>query len=132
MSEKEVKNRWFEIGKCKFNIDKPLAYKEYAIGLIVSVNNIARPDNEDGSIDIVYKSKACGELVINNEFNKMYIKADKKSQSQKLHGQIMLEERLPGCEKMDDEEYYKYVMQKIRHYYSMIMVKIPDWDKAGL
>ena len=130
---KEVKNRWLDIKKCRFNIKDPLDYKDYAIALMISVNNIARPDNEDGTVDVEFKAKACGTLIIKDEFDKIIVKSDKRSQGQLLHHQIVLnEDRLPDCDKMDREDYYKFVMQKIRHYCPMILKMIPEWDKENL
>lgn len=118
--DKEVKNRWLSISKCKFNIPKPMDYKDYTVAMYISVESIDRPDNQDGSIDVIFKGKATGEIIVKDEFDKVYIKTDKRSQSQKLRGQIFNEG--------DD---YDETMQVIRHLYNPYIKELIEKYKKG-
>ena len=128
--KKQVKNRWLSISKCKINIPKLLDYKSYSIALMVDVYSIDRPDLNEGDtikdengndkkvmyVDVIYKAKATGELIISDEHDKVYIKTDKRSQSQLLRGQI-----INTC-KVDIpvDEHYKKKMIQLRHFWYLI------------
>jgi hypothetical protein len=114
--KKEVKNRWLQINRCKFNIPDPLDYKSYTVAMFIDIKDIARPDNDDGTLDIVYKAKATGELIVQDEHKKVYIKTDKRSQSQKLRAQIIA----TNDTDQEDTEHYKDMMIDIRHFYPEI------------
>jgi len=120
MSDKQVKNRWLSISKSKFNISKPLDYKDYTVALFISVESIDRPDNQDGTIDVIFKAKATGELIIKDEQDRMIAKADKRSQSQKLRGQIFNQ----GLD-------YESTMTKIRHLFEPYILDLLDKYDRG-
>ena len=127
MSEKEVKNRWFVINRCKFNIDKAMDYKDYTVALYVSVNDISRPDNEDGTIDIIFKAKATGEMIVKDEFEKIVVKADKSSQSYKLRGQVVQDLDIP--DNYTPVDWYNWFMDKLRHYYPEVKAYIKKLEE---
>ena len=110
--EKKVNNRYLVINKSQFNIDRPLDYKDYTIAMFISVTDISRPDNQDGSIDIVFKAKATGELIIKDEFDKVYIKSDKKSLSQRFRFALYNFNE----SNMDNKEFYNWFMGKMLHH----------------
>ncbi len=134
--KKQIKNRWLHIAASKFNLpaDKPLDYKEYAVGLMISVNDISHPDQEEGDIvndeevmfvDKIYKAKVIGDLVIKGEFDKVYIKSDKRSDSQLLRGQI-----INTCKKdIPLADHYHERMIKLRHFWYLIDPYLDELDK---
>jgi hypothetical protein len=48
--KKQIKGRYLKISQCQFPLpaDKPLDYKEYACGIIISVDKISNDDAHEG------------------------------------------------------------------------------------
>lgn len=114
--KKKVKLRWLQINKCKIEIPREMSYKEYAIALMITVDNIERPDQHEGFteggekfmfVDVVYKAKVLpGDIVIKDEYDKIYAKARKGSMSQVLRNAI----RNNCTSSADLNDYYKEIM----------------------
>lgn len=139
--KKQIKNRWLHIAASKHNLpaDKTLDYKEYAIGLMISIDDISHPDQHEGDIvkdgkgedekvmfvDKIYKAKVIGDLVIKDEFEKIYIKSDKRSDSQLLRGQI-----INTCKKdIPLADHYHDRMILLRHFWYLIDPYLDELDK---
>ena len=125
--EKKVKNRWFELKKCRFNIPQPLDYADYSVALMVTITDVSRPDNDDGTLDIVFKGKASGELIIKDKFDKVYIKADRSSQSYRFRSQVVQDLDIPS--NYTPVDWYNYIMDKLRHYYPEIKAYIKKLEE---
>ena len=127
MSEKEVKHRWLAITKCRFNIPKDLDYKDYSIAMMITVTEPSYPDNDDGTKDAVYKAKASGELIIKDEFDKVYIKSDRRSKSQLFRGQVVQDLDIP--DNYTPTDWYNWFMDKLRHYYPEVKAYIKKLEE---
>ncbi len=101
--------------------------KFYTLATNIQIREAKDKVRDDGKVDIEYTGWQIGEAVIQNELKqKMKVKR-KGSQSELLHGQIVLSNE---SDRSDDEE-YDFWMPKIRHYLPEIKAFISKMEEQS-
>uniref|UniRef100_A0A6H1ZPA6 Uncharacterized protein n=1 Tax=viral metagenome TaxID=1070528 RepID=A0A6H1ZPA6_9ZZZZ len=98
------------------NLDSGLEQgKRYLIEVEADVYDITQRDNQDNTINEIYKARMTGNTKILDN-GKVIIKAEKKgTRSQKLHGAIWINWNMQGLTE-DFDQYYEKQMIKITTY----------------
>lgn len=87
--------------------------KRYLMNIALDVVEIADKDNQNGSINRVYKTKNSGEITLLDEGKNIIKAKDKGSMSKKLHGAFYF---LSQEEGEDFETFYQTNMKKLINY----------------
>ena len=104
----------------RFELQSALKHNDYAIGVMGTITDITKKDNNDGSYTYIYNYKPY-EIKISSEHEKQIIKVDKRKKSQRMRFAII---NLNNTD-MNDQDYYEMVMDKI-------FIKIPEIVKEVL
>ena len=86
---------------------------DYTIVITANCNKISKQDNEDGSFTFNHSLRQLMAQITSDDGKVIKVK-DKKSQSQKLRAQIILQAIEEG---KDSEVEYDLLMGKLRHYW---------------
>jgi len=109
-------------------ITEPLEIgKNYTILITADCNSITKQNNEDGSFTYKHKLKQLTAEITKDNGEVIKVK-DKRSQSQKLRGQLWAIGEEKG---LNGDEYYEAKMIKIRHYLPEIINFIDKYEKAN-
>jgi len=107
------------ISRCKINIPEALDYSNYELKTRVDVTSIEHKDNNDGTVDVLYKIKSCGVAEFTDQMSKKTRGIKKGSQSQKTRFSVAIyhEEHL-------GEENYEFIHHDLDEFYSQFQQKL--------
>lgn len=96
---------------------------EYTVAAKVSCEEKQIKNNNDGTVNNVFKLYLQGQIAVKNSEGKQLISKDKNSNSKKLRNQIWAIWNEKGLD-IEFENYYDAVMQKIRSNLNAIVDKL--------
>jgi len=87
----------------------------YQIKTEIDITNLESKDNQDGTYDLIHKTRQAGQVEIMDELGKVVQARDKKSVSRSIHGAIWHYHNEHG-ENEDFDNYYYRIGKKMASY----------------